>query len=58
MDTKKLDAIAYRVYHSEEAGAFAKAFADAWLKADQFNKGLLAGSWEKIVENQKLEAIK
>jgi len=48
-----LDAVALRILQSRH-GSFLKAFADAWLKADHYNKGILKTAWLALIEKYDL----
>ena len=50
----RLSEIAYAVYNSNR-GSFLKAIADAWMKADPFNKMILAPAWMRIITKYDLE---
>lgn len=49
----RLDEIAVDVYHSTHS-SFLRAFADAWCKADQWNKMILRPAWVKVIEKYNL----
>ena len=52
-DLGDLDAVAVRILQSRH-GSFIKAFADAWLKADPYNKGILKTAWITLIEKYDL----
>lgn len=49
-----LDTVAIRILQSRH-GSFLKAFADAWLKADPYNKGILKTAWLALIEKYDLD---
>lgn len=49
-----LTSIAVDVYHSTR-GSFLKAMADAWCKADMYNRRILQIAWEKIIKKYSLD---
>ena len=52
-DLEDLDAVALQILRSRH-GNFLKAFADAWLKADPHNKGILKTAWLTLIEKYDL----
>lgn len=54
LGTFTLNYIVVEVYHSKH-GSFLKAIADAWLKADVPNKGILRPAWVAIIKKYNLE---
>ena len=52
-DLGDLDAVALQILHSRY-GNFLKAFADTWLKADPYNKGILKTAWLTLIEKYDL----
>ena len=53
VDLEKLNAVALKILKSRH-GSFLKAFADAWLKADSYNKGILKTAWLTLIEKYDL----
>ena len=54
-DLGDLDTVALRILQSRH-GSFLKAFADAWLKADPYNKGILKTAWLALIEKYDLNS--
>jgi hypothetical protein len=52
-DLGDLDDVALQILQSRH-GSFLKAFADAWLKADPYNKGILKTAWLTLIEKYDL----
>uniref|UniRef100_A0A6M3JHB1 Uncharacterized protein n=1 Tax=viral metagenome TaxID=1070528 RepID=A0A6M3JHB1_9ZZZZ len=49
----RLDDVARAIVYGSR-GSFLKAFANAWLRADPFNKRILREAWEEIIEKYDL----
>ena len=49
-----LDDVARAVLFSRR-GQFLVTFAQAWLRADAFNKRILRGAWESLIKKYDLE---
>ena len=49
----RLDDVARAVVYGSR-GSFLKAFANAWLRADPFNKRILREAWDRLVEKYDL----
>ena len=49
----RLDDVARAVVYSSH-GDFLKSFANAWLRADMWNKRILREAWERLVEKYDL----
>ena len=54
VDLKKLNAVALQILHNRH-GNFIKAFANAWLKADPYNKEILKTAWLNLIEKYDLD---
>lgn len=53
-DVKRLNEIAIHVVHSDH-GSFLRSLAEAWLRADSFNKRILMPAWAVIVVKYSLD---
>ena len=49
----RLDDVALAVVYGRR-GDFLKSFANAWLRADPWNKRILREAWERLIEKYEL----
>lgn len=54
MEIEQLNHIAVEVINSDH-GAFLKAMAGAWIRADPENREILKEAWERLIKKYRLD---